>query len=376
MKKNITLLTFLLYSLFSWAQIPAGYYNTATGTGYTLKTNLKKIIDNQNDGLTSEHISVDQGYAGLYTTYQTSDVKSNGYVWDMYSNCDFIFGTVANGGQQDNGTAVSAECQLFNREHTVPQSYFGNGTQPMYSDAHFVIPSDKKVNATRDDFPYGVVATASYTSDNGSKLGNNLNSGYSAGYSNTVFEPVNQYKGDIARLMFYFVTRYEDLLTTFFSASSSTSKIMFDGTSNHSFSTPFLNIFITWHNTDPVSAKEIARNNAIYARQNNRNPYIDHPEYVCQIWATECAALSNESFMDESKFSVYPNPTNNGTVFIQTTESIELVRIMNVNGQVIRVIDNPLFNENVFEISNLQQGFYLLELRNSKGKLTKKVVVN
>ena len=65
-------------------------------------------------------------------------------------------------------------------------------------------------------------------------------------------------------------------------------------------------------------------------------------------------------FLTDTAIQVYPNPTNNGTVFIQTTESIELVRIMNVNGQVIRVIDNPLFNENVFEISNLQQGFIFL----------------
>lgn len=374
--KKITLSILLLLSGIAFAQIPTGYYNTATGTGYTLKTNLKKIINDQNDGLASEHISVDQGYSGLYTTYQTSDVKTNGTVWDMYSNCDFIFGTVASGGQQDNGTAVSAECQLFNREHTVPQSYFGNGTQPMYSDAHFVIPSDKKVNATRDDFPYGVVATASYTSDNGSKLGNNLNSGYSAGYSNTVFEPVNQYKGDIARLMFYFVTRYEDLLTTFFSASSSTSKVMFDGTSNHSFSTPFLNIFITWHNTDPVSAKEIARNNAIYTRQNNRNPFIDHPEYVCQIWTTECNALSSISFLSDNDVLIYPNPTTNQKITIQTAETISKITLVAVNGQIINEINNPIFIDNTFDISNLSQGFYLLHISSDKGNLTKKIIVN
>lgn len=374
--KKITLSIVLLLSGIAFAQIPTGYYNTATGTGYTLKTNLKKIINDQNDGLASEHISIDQGYAGLYTTYQTSDVKTNGTVWDMYSNCDFIFGTVASGGQQDNGTAVSGECQLFNREHTVPQSYFGNGTQPMYSDAHFVIPSDKKVNATRDDFPYGVVATASYTSDNGSKLGNNLNSGYSAGYSSTVFEPVNQYKGDIARLMFYFVTRYEDLLTTFFSASSSTSKVMFDGTSNHSFSTTFLNIFITWHNTDPVSAKEIARNNAIYARQNNRNPFIDHPEYVCQIWTTECNALSSISFLSDNDVLIYPNPTSNQKITIQTNESISKLTLVSINGQIINEINNPVFVDNMFDLSNLTKGFYLLQITSDKGNLTKKIIVN
>lgn len=363
--KKITLSIVLLLSSITFAQIPSGYYSTATGTGFALKTQLHNII--------KDHI--DNTYGGLYTTYQTSDIKPNGSVWDMYTNCDFIFGTVANGGQQDNGTNVTAECQLFNREHTVPQSYFGSGAVPMYSDAHFVLPADKKVNATRDDFPYGVVVNATYTSNNGSKLGNNLNSGYSAGYTGTVFEPADQYKGDIARLMFYFATRYEDLLTSFYS-SSSTAKVMFDGTSNHSFSTTFLKIFITWHNNDPVSAKEVARNNAIYARQNNRNPFIDHPEYVCQIWSVECTALSSASFLADDAVNIYPNPTNLNQVCIQTNETITKLVLININGQIIKEINNPTFVNQVYELTNLPQGFFLLQLSGDKGNVTKKIIVN
>lgn len=82
--KKITLSIVLLLSGIAFAQIPTGYYNTATGTGYTLKTNLKKIINDQNDGLASEHISVDQGYSGLYTTYQTSDVKKQ---TELFGTC-------------------------------------------------------------------------------------------------------------------------------------------------------------------------------------------------------------------------------------------------------------------------------------------------
>jgi endonuclease I len=375
MKKNITLISFLLFSLIGWAQIPANYYSTAIGSGYALKTQLRKIIDNVNDGFSDEDIASDPGYAGLYTTYQTSDVKPNGRVLDMYSDCDFIFGTVGSGGQQDNGTNPSGECELFNREHTVPQSFFGNSVQPMFSDAHFVIPSDKIVNATRDDFPYGRVSSPSYTSGNGSKKGNNLNSGYSAGYATTVFEPIDQYKGDIARLMFYFVTRYENQLTTFFSTSTSTSKVMFDGTTGKSFSDTFLNIFITWHIQDPVSQKELVRNDAIYARQNNRNPFIDKPEYVCQIWSTQCASLTSENFILENTISIYPNPAVNNEITISSGTELKSIIFYNINGQIIQEIKNPTRVDSSYKITNLPSGFYIVQLGSDNAVATKKVIV-
>jgi endonuclease I len=375
MKKILTYL-FLSFTVLSVAQetakntnvtnsIPNGYYNTATGTGYTLKTQLAAIITNN---------YIDRGYGGLYTTYQTSDVRTDGTVWDMYSDCPFLFGTVVNGGNQDNGTNPGGECELFNREHTVPQSYFGSAT-PMYSDAHFVLPADKIVNAKRDDFPFGVVPNPTWISTNGSKLGNNLNSGYSAGYSSTVFEPVDQYKGDIARLLFYFVTRYEDQLVTFYS-SASTVKAMFDGTSDHSFSTTFLNILLTWNNQDPVSAKEIARNNAIYARQSNRNPYIDHPEYVCQIWGAACTALNNQSFSSMATIKIYPNPATNGTINISSETALDEIELITINGQIIQQIKKPVFQNNTYTLTNLPNGFYFLKLSGDNESITKKVLVN
>lgn len=376
MNKNFNLMLFLLGTTLCFGQIPTNYYSSATGTGYTLKTQLKRIIDDTNNGLSTEFLSTDPGYGALYTTYQTSDIKLNGRVWDMYSDCDFIFGTVANGGQQDNGTNPGAECDLFNREHTVPQSYFGNGVQPMYSDAHFVIPSDKIVNATRDDFPYGRVGTATYTSVNGSKKGNNVNSGYSMGYSSTVFEPIDEYKGDIARIMFYFVTRYEDQLNAFFTASSSTSKVMFDGSTGKSFSDTFLNILITWHLQDPVSQKELNRNDAIYARQNNRNPFIDNPSYVCQIYQSQCTALSSESFVLENAISIYPNPAINNEITIASDVELKSIVLYNINGQIIQEIKNPTRVDNSYKLNNLSNGFYLVQLASENAETTKKVIIN
>jgi endonuclease I len=257
----------LLVVTATFAQIPSGYYNTATGTGYTLKTQLYNIIKGHTDN----------GYAGLYTTYQTSDVdnfyENDGTVLDMYSEnpsgtdpYNYSTGTT----QRCGSYSVEGDC--YNREHIIPQSVF-NEQSPMVADAHFITPTDGKVNGIRSNYPHGTVSSATYTSQNGSKLGSSSVSGYSG----TVFEPVNDFKGDIARMYFYFATRYENTVAGY-------SYPMFDGSGNKVFTTAFLNVLLAWNAQDPVSAREIARNNAIYARQNNRNPYIDHPEYVNQIW--------------------------------------------------------------------------------------------
>ncbi|NVO10715.1 MAG: endonuclease [Bacteroidales bacterium] len=272
-KKLQCLVLFIGITLSSlFAQIPTGYYSTATGTGYTLKTQLYNIIKGQTD----------LGYNGLWTTYQTSDrdyfYENDGTVLDMYSENptgpDAYNFTVGTG--QCGTYSVEGDC--YNREHIIPQSIF-NSNSPMVADAHFITPTDGKVNGMRSNYPHGMVGTATYTSKNGSKLGSALNSGYSAGYTGTVFEPINEFKGDIARMYFYFATRYENVITTW-----GTSYAMFNGTTNQVFTTTFLNILLAWNALDPVSPSEIARNNAIYARQNNRNPFIDHPEYVNMIW--------------------------------------------------------------------------------------------
>ena len=266
MKKIYSYLLLLFFTV-SFAQIPSGYYNTATGTGYTLKTQLYNIIKGHTDN----------GYAGLYTTYQTSDVdnfyENDGTVLDMYSEnpsgtdpYNYSTGTT----QRCGSYSVEGDC--YNREHIIPQSVF-NEQSPMVSDAHFITPTDGKVNGMRSNYPHGTVSSVTYTSQNGSKLGSSSVSGYSG----TVFEPVNAFKGDIARMYFYFATRYENTVSGY-------SFPMFDGSANKVFTTAFLNVLLAWHAQDPVSAREIARNNAIYGRQNNRNPYIDHPEYVNQIW--------------------------------------------------------------------------------------------
>ena len=387
MKKIISLLL-LSITIYSNAQqtaknanatmsIPTGYYNSATGTGYALKTQLFNIIKNHND----------RGYSGLWTTYGTSDrdhqYENDDTVIDLYSEnptgtdpYTYIYST------NQCGT-YNAEGGCYNREHTVPQSYFGSQVQPMYSDAHFVLPVDGKVNGWRDDHPYGVVTgtvtpcNSGATNNpcntlNGSKLGSNFDSGYSTGYSGKVFEPIDEFKGDIARCLLYFATRYEDQLIGFYTTTSSEAKVMFDGTSGHTFSQTFLNILLTWNTQDPVSAREIERNDAIYARQNNRNPFIDHPEYAAVIWGQPLAISTFESLTD---VAVYPNPSN-GIVNISTDISLNEIDIITINGQVLQQIKSPIFENNTYSISNLPKGFYFLKLASATNSVTKKVLIN
>ena len=357
--KKIHLLFALFFTILSYSQ-PGGYYNSASGSGYVLKTQLYNIIKGHND----------RGYSGLYTTYTTSDkdlyYENDGTMLDNYTEnptgaeCEFTYGT-----NQDDGTLGNNECERYNREHIIPQSVFGSAT-PMYSDAHFVLPSDKHVNAQRGDLPFGKVNVANWTSTNGSKRGSNLNSGYSAGYSGTVFEPIDEFKGDIARCILYFATRYEDLVAGFnFS--------MFNNTSNQVFTPTFLNILLTWNQLDPVSTREIDRNNAIYNRQNNRNPYIDNNSFVTSIWGLP---LSTNSFNSITNVSIFPNPTNNHKVNIQTEAIIDDIQLITINGQLIQEIKKPVSVNATYTLENLPQGFYFLKLFSNNNSVTKKISVN
>ena len=262
------ILTNLIFSLTLNAQIPAGYYDSATGSGYTLKTQLHNIIDG--------HTVV--SYDALWTHFQSTDVdnyyENNGSPLDMYSeNPD--------GPDPYNWTFVSDQCgnytgegSCYNREHSFPKSWF-NDASPMYSDIFHLYLTDGYVNGRRSNWPFGEVNAPTWTSLNGSKVGP---CSY-PGYTGTVFEPIDEFKGDFARTYFYMATRYE------VSISGWPGSDMLDGSADKVFTDWALNMLIEWHTNDPVSQKEIDRNNIIYSDvQGNRNPFIDNPNYVYQIW--------------------------------------------------------------------------------------------
>ena len=383
MKKKY-FLTILLISVSGIAQIPLNYYSAATGTGYALKTQLKTIITNGH---------VDKGYGagtsqtnnGLWSAYGTTD-RDNGIgyendntIVDIYSenptgtdSYNFNFNT-ASGGNNGQCGNYTGEGNCYNREHLIPQSYFGS-TGIMRNDVQHIYPTDGKVNAIHNDFAFGKVDLPSYVSLNGSKLGSALNSGYSAGFTGTVFEPIDEFKGDVARVYFYFATRYEDQMATFYNTYTTTDcRVMFNGTANQVFSPTFLNILLTWNAQDPVSTKEVLRNNASYIHQGNRNPYIDNNSYLTTIWGSP---LSSDSFELSANINIFPNPTKGNKVTIQSDINLDIIELININGQVIERIEKPVFENNSFELNNLQTGFYFVKLSADNQSTTKKLIVN
>jgi len=359
MKQLYAFLT-ILFFFNSFAQIPQGYYNNATGSGYTLKTQLFNIIN--------PHTIISYS-PGLWNLYAVSDVKADGKVWDIYTSCTFTFGT-GPGGNQDQGTGGTSECQFFNKEHTFPKSWFGgvSGTA-MYSDAFHVMPTDKKVNGLRGNNAYGIVGNATYTSSNGSKIGNSITPN---GPSLVVFEPADEYKGDIARNYFYMATCYEDLIGSWKNNNSNGAAFL-DGTNTRVYEQWSLNMLYSWHIADPVSRKEEDRNNVIYSVQGNRNPFIDHPEWVYSIWSS---ALSNENFNFLEGVSVYPNPSSNGAFSITSKTILDDIQLISINGQLIYDIKNPIKINESYTLDNLPQGFYFLKLTSDTDSVIKKISVN
>lgn len=273
MKIKTLLIVGLLFSVANiFAQIPTGYYDGTAGlTGAALKTKLSQIITNGHQT---------KSYDNLYNGYPSTDTdnyyEKDGSVLDIYSENPtgtdpYVY---QHGSKQCGSYKVEGDC--YNREHVFPQGYF-NSASPMVSDIHHIVPTDGKVNGMRSNFPFGNVGSSvSYTSKNGSKLGTSN----SVNYSGKVFEPINEFKGDVARMIFYFATRYEAKLKDF-DANDILTNTSFPGIQSWE-----LEVLKQWHTQDPVSQREIDRNNAAYTYQGNRNPFIDHPEYVALIWGT------------------------------------------------------------------------------------------
>ncbi|MEL0641961.1 endonuclease [Pseudoalteromonas aliena] len=254
---------------------PTGYYVTAQGlSGYALKTELYNIIKDHNA----------QGYSAIWNFYDSSArdkyFENDNSILDMYSE-------KPNGSDSYNYTAVSDQCGnysgeggCYNREHSFPKSWFGGTIEPMNSDVHHIYATDGYVNSKRSNFPFGEVASATFTSTNGSKLGSAASS---INYSGTVFEPIDEFKGDFARAYFYMATRYENVIGSWQNNTTASNAVL-NGSSNQVFESWVVTMLLNWHNADPVSQMELDRNQAAFDFQGNRNPYIDHPEFVEMIW--------------------------------------------------------------------------------------------
>ena len=271
MKRTCLFVVASLVALLANADAPNNsgtYYSAANGyKGSALKTKLCSIIYNRTE----------KSYDYLWTAFRTTDKRSDGYVWDMYSDItNFTFGTDQAGNYQKEG-------DVYNREHSFPKSWFGGEVMPMYSDLHHMYPTDGYVNNRRGNLPFGETNGGTYKSANDfSKVG----SCTYPGYTGSVFEPAEEYKGDFARTYFYMVTCYEEKLADWYSKNSE-SRTTINGTTYPAFQSWQLNMLMAWATADPVSEKEINRNNAVYGIQNNRNPFIDYPGLEQYIWGSK-----------------------------------------------------------------------------------------
>lgn len=285
LKRQFSLLSLLVLVVQLFAQGPNGsgtYYSNANGQkGKSLKTALFKIISTHKD----------IGYDGLFKCYEKTDKRTDGKVWDMYSNTTNYSFSDHNGGYKKEG-------DMYNREHSLPQSWFKKAS-PMKADIVHVVPTDGYVNNRRSSYPFGETNNPTYKSNNGfSKVGPSS----VEGYSGTVFEPNDEYKGDFARIYFYMATCYENRIASW--ATNGTASTVLDGTSYPAYKKWYINMLLRWAKEDPVSQKEIDRNNAVYECQKNRNPYVDYPGLEQYVWGDK----QSVAFSYDNYDGTNPNP--------------------------------------------------------------------
>lgn len=246
----------------SFANIPSGYYTSLNGKmgGAALKNAVYEIIGN--------HTSV-SSYSDLPKYFQKTDVYPDGNRWwEMYSNQTFYLPSFTG----------------MNREHSVPKSWWGGSSDTQaYTDLNHLYPSEMKANSAKSNYPLGTVDMTQSVKFNNtvSKVGYAITG--QGGGANYVFEPADEYKGDFARTYFYMVTRYQDITWKY--------TYMFQNNSYPTLNAWSQELLLKWHRQDPVSQKEVDRNEQVYLVQNNRNPFIDFPSLAEYIWGDKIGEL-------------------------------------------------------------------------------------
>jgi len=355
--KNLLLFLMITLSLTPMAaQGPnnsGDYYKDANGKrGAALKTAMSSII----------YSRTERTYAEIWEDFKTTDVRSDGTIWDMYSNA-----TSYEPGGPAQGANYKKEGDSYNREHSFPNSWFGKKVQPMYTDLHHVFATDGWVNNKRDNYPFGETSGEKYKSANDfSKLG----ACTYPGYTGIVFEPADEYKGDFARTYFYMVTCYEEKIVDWyndFGEKFEGVRQTLDGKTYPGLSEWQLSMLLEWAHKDPVSQKECDRNNAVYSIQKNRNPFIDYPGLEQYIWGEltdEPFSYANYPTAIEFKSTTTTDSEKNGiqvsvqhgTLFVISHTETTL-RLLNLDGSLNRLLD---IKKGTNRIQGLRTGIYLL----------------
>ena len=308
-------LTTILISLFAAVTLSAfnrpvtpvdslpAYYESIDGTSG------KQLLDAIQLVAKIGYRTDDFRYDSIWLAFQHTDLRPDGYIWEIYSDCDFVYEK-----DRTSNTTQTGECKGYNREHAMCQSWFGTtslaGKQMSSSkknspgsDIFHIYPASYGMNSRRGNRPYGEVQTAANTSGNGTLYGtpvatisvaNTVAGAYVEGtinMSTNVLEPADEYKGDIARSYFGTMVKWAGEWTF---NRVDLGQVIFDATidadthygpeNNFGFTDYGLALMLKWHRQDPVSQKEVDRNNGIQLTQGNRNPFIDYPYLAEYIW--------------------------------------------------------------------------------------------
>ena len=282
--------------------LPA-YYESIDGTSG------KELMDAIQRVAKQGYRADDFRYDSVWLAFKHTDLRPDSYIWEIYSDCDFVYEK-----DRTSNTTQTGECKGYNREHAMCQSWFGTTSlagQEMSSskknspgsDIFHIYPASYGMNSRRGNRPYGEVLTAANVSGNGTKYGtpvqtisvtNSVAGAYVEGsitLITNVLEPADEYKGDIARSYFGTMVKWAGEWT--FNRNEN-GLVIFDATidadthyasENNYGLTPYgLALLLKWHRQDPVSQKEVDRNNGIQLTQGNRNPFIDYPYLAEYIW--------------------------------------------------------------------------------------------
>ncbi len=345
-------LVVFLIPILLWGQIPASYYQVAEGkSGDELKTALYNIIKGQTE------------YP--YTASSTD-------VWDMLKETDRDPNNPDNVILLYSGRSVNA-AQEYNsgsgwtREHVWAKSRgdFGTDMGPG-TDAHHLRPVDNSVNSTRNNRWFDECDVPVY--DDGVFTGSYKSA------TGWLWKPRVEVIGDVARMMFYMATRYEgengepDLeLVDYIPADQNTKEPI------HAK----LSTLLAWNLQDPVDDFEQNRNNVIYRFQGNRNPFIDHPEYVARIWGGETTATEYVIPQDFEVGQAYPNPFNSRVTLPVTAENSTQIRVslLSVTGRSLTTRNFTGSQDLSLDLSGQSSGVYFIRTSSGLQSSTQRIVL-
>lgn len=366
--KNLRFLLYFFILFWPWiiaaADEPEGYYRSAEQKS---RQELKEALF----GIINQHTKL--SYKELWNAFLLTDADADSNIFDIYNECVFKYKV----DQHSSGSSGNKEnqCLKYNREHSFPKSWFHESKEgtPMYTDLFHLYPVSGYVNTRRNNNPFGEVKNPEETFTGGSKLGKCT----FPGYSGTAYEPLDQYKGDLARTYFYMATCYHDLFATWESD-------MLAGNNEDDFTEWSKEMLLKWHKEDPVSEKETDRNEAVYRIQGNRNPFIDYPEMVEKIWGDDQSPWSSHSDTVPEPPDTLANQTfwpntcsiNTEGRFLQITNSsgqmMESVEVFDITGMRICA---TFVKQNLFGYRLPCAGIYIVRICIGKQQFARKVAV-